>query len=353
MDIKNGEHIEYYDSKMIKIKANYIDGLLNGDYIEYYEKKYESRSRFIDFWVCQQIKIRAYYINGKLDNEYFELYDNGKIKKEAKYINGKLEGDVIEYNEYEFIIKKSKYVDGDLEGEYVENIKKFKSGRIKEKTYFLNRLNGLNGLNRLNELEGECIKYYDSMYNKIKSKSYYKNGLLNGIFIKYNKTGQQSISFYKNGVLNGVYIKLFNSYYITDYTIDNIDYINPKKIEIKSNYVDGKLEGKYYEYFYSNTGSIYIKIECNYTNGKLNGLYSKYKFYEYYDDEYYDLETYINSHEKIYEKKYINGKCYEKKFIGENFVEYSKELDSESEKSQFEDSDDYDDSDDSSDDIYL
>ena len=66
--MKDGEHIEYYESGEISIKYNWLGGKKHGEFIDYYKSG--------DIWS------KSYHINGKFVSESEWLSYNRNIKLE-------------------------------------------------------------------------------------------------------------------------------------------------------------------------------------------------------------------------------------------------------------------------------
>jgi len=73
--MKEGEHIEYYESGEIFSKIIYLDGKLHGEYIDYYESG--------------EISSKINYIDGNLHGKFISYYESGEILSKSYHINGK------------------------------------------------------------------------------------------------------------------------------------------------------------------------------------------------------------------------------------------------------------------------
>lgn len=138
-------------------------------------------------------------------------------------------------------------------------------------------------------------KKFDTNYRLIKN-GYYNNNKKHGKFIIFNNYGYRKFISYKFGIKHGI---------CTTY------YSNPISKQEEYFLVKGKKHGEYTYYF---TGNI-PKIKCNYVHGKIDGI-----FYQYYEDSsvHYKIEyksgvkhgsyLYINKKKGCSQKfNYING----------------------------------------------
>jgi len=71
--MKDGEHIEYYESGEIRYKYNYLGGKLNGENIYYYESG--------------KIYSKCFYIDGDLNCEYISYFKDGELWSKRYFIN--------------------------------------------------------------------------------------------------------------------------------------------------------------------------------------------------------------------------------------------------------------------------
>jgi len=84
--MKDGEHIGYYLSGLVRSKRNYLGGKLNGEFIKYYD--------------TGGIYSKYNWLGGKKHGEHIEYYKSGDIWYKSYYIYGKFitELDWISYN---------------------------------------------------------------------------------------------------------------------------------------------------------------------------------------------------------------------------------------------------------------
>ena len=206
-------------------------------------------------------KVLVFNINGVIETEYYadylgfnangvdsifyngpiKIYDAGNLSVQKTYINDKVEGDEIYY--------------------YAE------SGAIKMRGNYID-----------DKQHGLEYWYYESG-NKM-AERVYKNGILNGDFIRYNESGLiTSSSKYVNGELQGQQKGYKNG--ILSYTVeyknnlisgDQIFYYESGVISGKINYVKGTKFGT--EFSYYETGE--KEIVRKYINGNLEGVGRSY-----------------------------------------------------------------------------
>lgn len=88
-----------------------------------------------------------------------------------------------------------------------------------------------------------------------------------------NKKYHKLFGLNENNELDGLYEEYYQH---TNYSklcnYQNYNYSNRQQIKIRCYYLNGKLNGKYTQFF--ENGSIYI--QCNYSNGNLHGKYIKW-----------------------------------------------------------------------------
>jgi antitoxin component YwqK of YwqJK toxin-antitoxin module len=111
---------------ILKLKANYIDGMRVGDFVEFHDNG--------------TVKIIAHYnMYGEYDGEYFEYDRFGRCKLRYLYDNGKLQGMCEQYTEHGKMKECGYYVDDKLDG--IGAYKAFYSnGKVKEKRSYVQGL---------------------------------------------------------------------------------------------------------------------------------------------------------------------------------------------------------------------
>jgi uncharacterized protein len=95
----NGEWINYYGSRRIKEKINYVNGHREGKWVYYYENgtiqidaeyvkgKKEGEIHFISYYENKQVKQTWTSIHGKREGKFYNYYENGKVMTVGKYKN--------------------------------------------------------------------------------------------------------------------------------------------------------------------------------------------------------------------------------------------------------------------------
>jgi len=154
----------------IKLRISYLEGKKNG-----YSYEYVTNSK--NYVNIGNILSEELFINKKKEGKAKYFYENGNIKEEIYYKNNKKDGIAIKYSEDKRVIGIRNYRNGEL----------IESQRI----------------NRYNE-EGKKSGVWKEFYSdsKVKTESYYRNGLLEGYYKKYDLNGKLEVTFlYKEGVL--------------------------------------------------------------------------------------------------------------------------------------------------------
>ncbi len=183
--IPDGITIEYYNTGIVKTRANYEDNQLNG-ILERYdsdghilaEEKYQHG--LLEGQVCiyypQKNKIREtrYYKENKLDGKREIFYSNGKKSLEEIYEKGKLNGLKQVFYENGNLNLKEIYVNDKLES---EKSYYYQDGSL---WYKENYSNG--------KLEGEKLTYYPN--KKLFIKENFKDGMLQGEKLTYDENSE-------------------------------------------------------------------------------------------------------------------------------------------------------------------
>jgi antitoxin component YwqK of YwqJK toxin-antitoxin module len=104
----------------------------------------------------------ANYSNGNLNGPYIEWHDNGKKKSEVFYVNGKIDNGI--------------YYTYDREGNKLSAITYSNHIKIKEEKYKYGKLNGI------------TTEWYEN--GELKSETFYKNGIKDGMSRSYNYLGK-------------------------------------------------------------------------------------------------------------------------------------------------------------------
>ncbi len=219
---------EHMDSSKIIEKGYYQNNLKTGCWEEF--RNYNSSLEFGD------------YFNGKKNGIWTSIDETQKyqLKSLIMFKMGKYNGAYYSYENDSlgyYLRFSSMYFDNKLNGNQIQYL---------NRTKFISR-NYLNG-----KQEGLQIQYYYPSGN-ITSRTYFKNGLLNGISEKYYENGKlKSKTNWVNSMTHGELV-----YY----------YANGK-IERKLFSQNGKTEGLYISYY----GNGIIKFKGNFKNGEKNGI---------------------------------------------------------------------------------
>jgi hypothetical protein len=99
---KVGAYVEYYESGVVKTRANYRNDQLNGKFASYRPNK--------------RLELRAMYRLGKLYGEHIEYSEAGKITRKAQYVDDKLHGEFVEHDEAGKVVRVAAYAAGKLHG---------------------------------------------------------------------------------------------------------------------------------------------------------------------------------------------------------------------------------------------
>ena len=293
-DDNNGVKKTYYDNGNVKSTYVVRNGKRNGPVSEYYEngnihKKYNIKNgdvfdgQVITYYQNGNVESSYVYKNGKINGLVSSYYENGNIKMKSYAINGLKDGPETKY-----------YQNGNIESSYV-----MKNGKI----------------------NGPICYYYENgnIYKKFSTK----NGNIDGPFVMYYENGNiMEENFYVDGVENGKFIKYLsdsNQNERVEGTMANGQphgclkyYTSDGKLDMESNYNNGKKEG--HEYLYNNGK---IMVDAIYENDLLNGkciVYTNDKdttqLYMYYKNGILDGPYYCtpDSAKGLCKGMYSNGK---------------------------------------------
>jgi len=234
---KDGTHQTYYSEEQVKTVETYSYGLKHGEFLHYYPKgelkkkvhyHYDTlEGKAQTFYANGQLQEAFNYHQGKLSGQYQSYYPNGQLKRKQEFENGLLDGP-----------SKSYYKSGQLQSalHYKKGTKDslcktfYPSGQLKT-TCFYEEAKGRfkayyeNGqLQAVGDLQGdakvgpweyyhengalaatgyyvakdyaEAVKeglwktYYPN--GQLRTKGSFKQGIRNGVWIKYFETGEQS-----------------------------------------------------------------------------------------------------------------------------------------------------------------
>ena len=178
-----GNQKSFHKSGSIKSSYNAINGKIEGVYKQFYEsgeiKEVENWNNgnkldFTSFHKNSQIKITYKLINGKIDGPWIGFYENGNREQEANFKNGVRVGLLRNFNiegKLTFIIKFND------EGKKYLQESFFDDGTISD---FFNY--------KEDKFEGISKTFWPN--GNLKYERNYKNGLLSGQAIWYNKEGK-------------------------------------------------------------------------------------------------------------------------------------------------------------------
>lgn len=203
-----GLHKTYYESGKLQSRGNRVNGMLNGLYEEFYENG--------------NLKHRHHYLMNVKHGFYEDFDVNGSIEEKGNFSEGKRVGVWEIYDQNSNLLFK-----GDVEEYfYPSGYRKAKgskdeSGKAGEWIYYFDR-EGLfepnsetklsNQFEKLPASKGFYFKdlkhglwenYYES--GRLKSRETFKNGMLEGVVIKFHPNGQLAgIHHYENNLLHGL-----------------------------------------------------------------------------------------------------------------------------------------------------
>jgi len=232
-DISNGNTVTKYENENLYLdfennNQTYENNYSTAVYLITIIKKYgalDKNNGVKYIYFDDNITLKEIYSlkNGVINGDYKAYHTNGQLKTTGKYINGKENGNFIEYSEngnklHEFSWKND-YKHG-------QSIVYHPNGKIHQITNYVN-----------GTLHGECKQYDEQGFMKLKCT--YIDGTINGILEEYNENKITIKQNFKNGIKNGLSIKYY-------YSEDNLYY------EEISNYIDEKLNGTKITYRYFN-----------------------------------------------------------------------------------------------------
>jgi uncharacterized protein len=160
----------------------------------------------------------GFYNNGRPDGLWKWYYENGAILREEEYFQGERDGSYTEYSINGDIIGQGQYSDGERNGDW-----KFKSGDNTEegkyiiglkdgqwKSYYSDGTLRFKGSYVQGNPDGQHLYYYET--GKIKEEQFYRNGIRQRTWKKFDEEGQPVITItYRDDVetsINGVKINL-------------------------------------------------------------------------------------------------------------------------------------------------
>jgi antitoxin component YwqK of YwqJK toxin-antitoxin module len=158
------------------------------------------------------------YNNGRPDGLWKWYYSGGELLREEEYFQGRRDGPYTEYAKDGKIIAQGEYSDGEKNGDWkYDRFDHTEEGKyilgLKDgvwKAYYLNGKTKFRGSYIQGNPDGLHVYYYES--GKVKEEQYFKMGIREKIWKKYDEDGFSTIVIaYKNDVevsINGVRIKL-------------------------------------------------------------------------------------------------------------------------------------------------
>lgn len=201
---RNGYWKDYSPEGVVVAEGNYSDNRRTGTW-----KFYSATGK---------LEQAGSYTGGRIDGAWRWYYPEGELLREEEYYQGKRDGNYTEYSREGEIIAQGIYTDGERNGEW-----KYKTGdNIESGSYLLGLRDGLwkafypdnklrfKGKYNQGNPDGSHIYYYEN--GRIREERYYRNGLKEKTWKKYNETGEVILSVtYDDDVetnINGVSIKL-------------------------------------------------------------------------------------------------------------------------------------------------
>jgi len=200
----NGKWKDFYPDGKVLAEGQYIDSRRSGNW-----KFYNNAGK---------VEQTGYYNNGRPDGTWNWYYDNGDLLREEEYFQGQRDGICTEYSANGKIIVQGEYTDGEKNGEW-----KYNAGDISEEgkyiiglkdgiwqSYYSNGQLNFKGNFIQGTADGQQRYYYED--GKIKEEQYFKMGIREKTWKKYNEEGIPVIVItYRDDIetsINGVRIKL-------------------------------------------------------------------------------------------------------------------------------------------------
>lgn len=312
-DYKNGKKSDYYDDGTIKSEYTLVNGKLNGAYTLYDE--YGNVAKKGTFKDDETVgKVIQYNKDGLIDGDYYLL--NGKFNGLSNSYYYDDSSKVLSLKEF------GQYVDDEKTGIWVVNIM---NGKTEKTLFYTNYIKGIKegefqdvkgdtlilGHYKSNELHGSYKAFLDPMKSllggtintkiadlKLVEEGQYSNGKKSGYWKSYGMSSNLiSEGNYNNGKESGEW-----NFYTPNYVKKN-GQPEPfaKKLILKFNYLNGKLQGKS-ERFYEMDEIRYPCEEIDENGNKIDSCFSStvQKIHEvaFYKDDLldgsYELRDSIN-----------------------------------------------------------
>ena len=135
-------------------------------------------TKMVVFGPNANIKQEAFYKNGYREGVYTSFHDNKYVESTVGYIQGKKEGQLLLLDDKGQILERSTYHNDLLEGAFV----KYDRSRVKETRFYSK-----------GQLNGPVEKFYSN--NNIMERTTYKEGQLDGIARWYDQQGNLTIEY--------------------------------------------------------------------------------------------------------------------------------------------------------------
>lgn len=201
---RNGKWKDLYGNGKIKATGQYLDNRRSGQW------KFSRKDG--------KTEQTGSYNTGRPDGLWTWYYDDGNIRREEEYFQGRRDGLYTEYSDSGKVIAQGQYADGEKNGLW-----KYEYGNFSEegkyimglrdgqwRSFYINGKPKFKGNYIQGNPDGRQTYYYES--GKIKEEQYYKNGLKERTWKKYNEDGTTALLItYKDDIevsINGVRIKL-------------------------------------------------------------------------------------------------------------------------------------------------
>ncbi len=239
----NGKY-QLFEKSMVKEEGTFSDGRKNGLFKEFYHDG-------------TTIKKETPYAMGKIDGVVKSYFTSGRVEFEKSYSNGVEHG----------MEKRYHHTDGHCTVEcYYQN------GKLngKDVRYITSRIDYIEIKNYKNgTLEGAYSRQFINKNPYEQGK--YANGKKEGVWILFTEEGDTSkFETFKDGVLNGLCVR----------------YLNGKR-QVQSYFSNDILDGVSYQF--NQTGD--VTVETNYKNGKKDGV--ERQWFTHIKQGYMEETTYI------------------------------------------------------------
>jgi uncharacterized protein len=275
----SGDVITHFpNSNQIRLQSKRVDGMAQGKLVRYFfDGKVETECEYKDgkangpykhFWHNGKTRIECTYKDGEYDGVYKSYYQDGTLQHEWNYMNGEEEGVLKNYHANGKLAREAEYKKGEVNG--LIKIYAQDGSLIVQRTYVDDQLVSYTYLDKTGKLMPE-IKVIDETVNLVAyfqngQKSLecsYKNGVLEGKWIKYHPTGKvaEEENFgcsREEGVQKYYYaggqLKSEENYVYGEKSGLSKFYFENGKAEREEFYVDGNATGTWK--IYNNTGKL-------------------------------------------------------------------------------------------------